>query len=122
MLEALDLMKKYLERIKMNHEEYLAWCERIKAILRMDDESEEFITFVIDWISKIKGKAEVKLVSEYHPDFENSTDEEIFDFISRARLVPQNFEDKYFKLQIFDSALFLYRPLLKLKFLKGDID
>lgn len=106
----------------MNHEEYLLWSERIKNLLKIDDESEEFISFAMDWMRKMKGKSEIKLVSEYHPDFENASDEEIFDFISKARLVPQSFEDNYFKLQIFDSAFFLYRPLLKLKFINNDTD
>jgi hypothetical protein len=108
----------------MNPEEYKAWRERIRKIMEMDEEQEDFIVFVLSWIDHMKGKSEAKLISEYHPGFKGLDDDNrlIWDFMEKARLVPQEFEDKYFKLQIFDSAFFLYRPLLKLKFMKGDLD
>lgn len=100
----------------MNLEEYEFWIKRIITLMRMDNESEKFIMYCVDWFNCMKGKTEVSLVSQYHPDFKDKSDSEILDFIHKARFVIDGCEDYEFKRQIFDSAFFLYRPLLKEKF------
>lgn len=100
----------------MNEEEYKNWIDRIKAILRMDNESEEFIDYLVIWFNQIQGSTEMQLLQNYHPDFINKDEEEIYDFMHKARYFVKGMSPYERKIQIFDSAFFLYRPCLKAEF------
>ncbi len=104
----------------MGEEEYENWINRITAILIMDKESEEFIDYLINWFNQMSGRDEMELLQQYHPDFINHNEDEIYDFIHKARYFVDGMSSSDRKLQIFDSAFFLYRPCLKAKFISAE--
>ena len=104
----------------MNEEEYENWVNRIKKILILDGESDEFIDFLISWFNQISGSDEMQLLQKYHPILKTKSEEEIYDFIHNARYFTDDMSIGEKKLQIFDSAFFLYRPCLKSLF--NDVD
>lgn len=104
----------------MNPEEYKQWKIQIKQFMKMQKEHNDFIEFALDWFDGMKGSEEVSLVLTYHPDFIGKSEEEAFSFIEKARYIPESFKNNDFKNQIFNSAFFLYRPLLKMLYLDSN--
>lgn len=104
----------------MNLEEYKKWLERITMLMKVDGESDEFIEYLVDWMNSIKSKNEIDLVQNYHPSFKNKSRDEIIEFIINARIIIKDAEESEYKRQIFDSAFFLYRPLLKKMFIEEE--
>ena len=105
----------------MGEKEYKEWKNQISTFMRMQGESEEFINYACEWFDWMKGSEEVDLVQEYHSDFKNVNSKEVFNFIIKARHIPSTFKDLEFSQQNFNSAFFLYRPLLKLKFMDENL-
>jgi len=104
----------------MNSEDYKKWKERIINLMRIDNEDEEFIEYLISWLNSIKGRKEMELLQKYHPNFKDKNEEEIYDFIHKARFFVEGVTQKEFELQKFDSAFFLYRTLIKKEFQEGE--
>lgn len=104
----------------MNQEEYKQWKIQISKFMKMQNEHNDFIEFVLDWIDGMKGSEETDLILKYHPDFIGKSKEEAFDFILKARHIPSSFKNKDFQNQNFNSAFFLYRPLLKMLYLDSN--
>lgn len=102
----------------MNPKEYTKWKKQIESFMKMQGESKKFIEFVLNWFDGMKGQEELDLIKNFHPNFKNADSKEIYAFIDSARFIPENLNEKDFRNQNFNSAFFLYRPLLKLKFMK----
>lgn len=97
----------------MGETEYKEWKERIANLMRLDGETEDFIEHLLRWFNSIKGKKEMELLQNYHPYFKGKSEEEIYDFIGKARYFVEGETQKEFELQNFDSAFFLYRSLIR---------
>jgi len=101
----------------MNEVEFVNWIDRIKTLMRIDNESEKFIEFLVNWFENMDSNEEMQLLQTYHPTLKNKSEEVIHEFIMNARYLFDTMDKDEFSLQIFDSAFFLYRPCLKVKFL-----
>jgi len=104
----------------VNSEDYKKWKERIINLMRVDNEDEEFIEYLIRWFDSIKGSKEMELLQKYHPDFQTKGEDEIYSFIEKARFFVEGLTQKEFELQNFDSAFFLYRTLIRKEFQEGE--
>lgn len=103
----------------MREEQHKEWLLRIKNIMIGDGETEEFVEFATDWFSGFKCRDEIDLIESYHPYLKHKSEEVIYEFINNARY--PLFEDTdFFDIQCFDSAFFLYRALLKMKYLEEE--
>jgi hypothetical protein len=104
----------------MNKEELERWINLRKQLMFTDGESAEFVGFAMNWFRNMKGKDEISLLQEYHPALKSVDSDTVLDFIHKARYFPENFPSENFALQVMDSAFFLYRPALKMKYLKEE--
>jgi hypothetical protein len=102
----------------MNEKEYLNWKTQMSTLMKLQNEDEGFIEYFLSWMDSISGSRECELISAYHEVFKNASNEEIYEFMHRARSVPNGVTLEEFKNQIFNSAFFLYAPLLKMKYKK----
>lgn len=102
----------------MNMNDYHGWKKQIKNFMLEQGETLDFINFVHDWFDGMGGAQECALVQDFHPEFKNKSNNQISDFIQKVRFLPAEFSDTDWDNQNFNSAFLLYRPLLKLKYLK----
>jgi len=101
----------------MDEIEYKKWKISRKNLLIEDGETEQYAEYVMSWMDSIKGRRENELLSKYHPELQNKSEEEVYYFIHLARFFPEGLPETDFSRQVMDSAFFLYRPCLKLEFL-----
>ena len=100
----------------MDELQYITWKKSRTALLIADNETEDFISYLMNWMDCIKGRREADLLDTYHPH--SFTDEgAIFDFIHLARYFPEGLPIEDCAIQTMDSAFFLYRPCLKMQYL-----
>lgn len=106
----------------MNEEEFKNWISQISNFMKSQEETDEFIEYVCGWMrGQLKKSNEKRLIKEYHSLFSDKSYDEIIDFMATARFVDSELgggRTKQFIPYLFNSAFFLYLPLLKRKYLK----